>query len=205
MSAVAPQITVDQVRALMKQFGLREPTEHETRAGKIFEKNLKDPDVGPGLRAAAKKEFPDLVFQEDEIDNRITAREKALSDQIAALTKRLEERDAAEAKAKSEADLESKVNSAVSKFNLTEEGRKAMLERMIAQGSTDADAAAALVAHNAPKPASTPAYLPQKMNLFGSAEQDEKYKLLNTRPDDFFDSEVAALIRDPDGYVRSAA
>ncbi len=204
----APALTVEQVRALMKQAGLREPTESEIRAAKLVEKAWRDPELGPKIRATAKAEFPDVRIPEDDLSPvlaPILAQNKALGEQLEALTKKMSEREAKETEAETFASIQKNVDSAVAKFNLTEEGRKAMLDRMKEQNNLDADAAAALIAHNAPKPQAAPRYLPQKMNLYGSAEQDEKFKLLHTRPDDFFDSEVAALINDPDGYVKSVA
>lgn len=208
MTTPAPAISADQVRELMKRVGIREPSQSETRAAQLLDDIWNDPELGTKVRAKAKAKFDDIKLP----DNSLAPIVKPLQDQVEALTKRLEERDKKEAereaeraKVSTEASLQAAVDAAVKKFNLTDDGRKAMLERMIAQGSTDADGAAALIAYNAPKPASAPKFLPQKMDLFGSSEVDEKMRQLHTRPDDFLDGEIAAMLNNPDKYVQDAA
>ena len=192
----------------MRQLGIRELGQNEQRAAELLGSVWDDPELGGKLRAKAKEKYPDVKLPEDSVAPVLAplqAQIKALTEKLEDRDKRDAEREKKESETSSAAKLQADVEAAVSKFNLTEEGRKAMLERMIAQGSTDADAAAALIAHAAPKPATAPKFMPQKINLYGSAESEEKYKLLHTRPDDFFDSEVTELLNDPEGYVRNAA
>ncbi len=203
-----PQVTVDQVRALMKQFGLREPNEVDQRNGKFVEKLLNDPELGAKARAKAKEAFPDIELPEDKIAP-VIAPLKADNDALRAQIKELadwkadQEKKAAERE--NEATMQAAVDAAVAKFNLTEDGRKAMLARMIEQRSLDAEAAAALVTHNAPKPAASPRFVTPKANFYGSAEYDESRKLLHTRPDDFLDAEITEAMNNPEAYIASAA
>lgn len=203
-----PQVTVDQVRALMKQFGLREPNEVDQRNGKFVEKLLSDPELGAKARAKAKEAFPDIELPEDKLGPLI-APLKADNDALRAQLKELADwrkaREEEEAKKENFQATQASIEAAVKKFNLTEDGMKAMMARMLEQKNPDAEAAAALVTHNAPKPAASPRFVTPKANFYGSAEYDESRKLLHTRPDDFLDAEITEAMNNPEAYIASAA
>ena len=176
------------------------------RSAQLIEELWNDPEYGPVVRARAKKKFGDIRTPEDAIApvvNSIEAKHKKLEEQLGAVLKKLEERDAKEAEQETFRSLQSKVESAVSKFNLTEEGRAKMLDRMKETGNyTDPDAAAALIAHSAPPaPVSGPNWAPQNLNLFGSSTADEKFAALHKDPVGFMDSELSEFVSNPDKYV----
>src|ERR1700753_1478322 len=77
---------------------------------------------------------------------------------------------------RAEAELRANVDAAAGKFGLTAEGRDKMLERMKSSQSLDAEASAAWVAAQQPKPSAGKEsnWLPSKMGLgdVGVAETD---------------------------------
>jgi hypothetical protein len=78
------------------------------------------------------------------------------------------------------------------------------MDRMKETGNvTDADAAAAWVISQTPKPAPTnaPSWLPTDINLFGTKEKDERFEALHTDPRKYMDDQIREFVRDPDKYV----
>ena len=187
-------------------------TEDQLRALEIFNEVFNDTqsEAGKALRAKAKEKNPNLRLPEDAVEPMVAPfREEnaALKARLDALeAERAEERKAAE-DAKARGDLESALAGARQRYNLTDEGFDKMVARMKESGNyADADAAAAWVAQQTPPPQAPGPYLgPQNINLFGSAEKDERFALLHSDPmGKFLDAEFREFTSDPDAYVRSA-
>ena len=87
------------------------------------------------------------------------------------------------------------------KFNLTDDGRKAMIERMQETKAYDPCAAAAYIVSQAPPAIAGPVFGPQALNFAGSAEVAEDRKLLHRDPEAYFDSEVRKMLTNPRDYV----
>ena len=176
------------------------------RSASLLEDLWNDPEYGPAIRARAKKKFPDIRTPEDTLSpvvSAIDAKHKALEDKFTALQKSYDDRLSKEADETSFRALQTKVDSAVAKFGLTDEGRTKMLDRMKETGNlSDPDAAAALIAHASPPVvASGPNWAPKKLDLFGSARKDEKFEALHRDPMAFMDSELEEFAANPDKYV----
>ena len=187
--------------------------EAQARADALVRDLLSDPELGAQVRAKAKAKFPEanLEFPEDRFEPAMaplraqleaaTAAQKALEDKLA-------ERDAKEAEKAVERQFTTSLESAREKYGLDDEGFNKALDRMReTKNYTDADAAAAWVAQNAPKPKATPpSYLgPQNINLFGSSDRDDKFELLHRDPmGKFLDAEFNEFYADPDKYVAEA-
>ena len=185
---------------------MAEATQNQIRAAALIEQMWKDPEMGAKIRARAKELYPDVTTPEDTIAPVMGE----LKHENAGLRKSLDELIAWKSETVAKAEeartfqtMESKVNAAVNKFSLTDEGRAKMLDRMKETGNyTDPDAAAALVAHNTPPaPSSGPSWSPRSLNLFGSKERDEKFAALHRDPVGFMDSELTEFVRNPDKYV----
>ena len=190
-----------------------EVTETQLRAEALLNELLTDPTLGADVRAKAKAKFTDVQFVEDRFDPMVAG----LRDELASIkAEREAEKTAREAeKAQQEADkaqssLEAAITAARSKYALNDEGFEKMVERMRATGNVaDAEAAAAWVAQNQPKPAAPgPSWAPADLNLFGASQesQDAKVRLLHTNPERFFDQEVSEILQefqaDPEGATK---
>lgn len=180
------------------------------RADALVRSLLADPKLGHEVRARAREQFPDagLEFPEDRFEPAMAPlREQleATTGIAAALQKRLDDREAADAQRAVEGKLSSDLQSARVKYGLDDEGLDKAVARMKeTQNFTDAEAAAAWVAQNAPKPKPTPAgYLgPQNANFFGSSEHNEAFEMLHRDPmGKFIDNEFNEFFSDPDKYV----
>lgn len=180
-------------------------TQHEQRSVDLFDKLYHDPEFGPALRKKAKETYPDIRVPEDSLGPLVAPLQKqieTLAEQNKALIDKMAKREADEQERATFQSLESRVTSAVSKFSLTDEGRAKMLDRMKETGNyTDPEAAAAFIAHTAPKPAALPSWAPQSMNLFGSKEYDESLALLHRNPSAYEDQQLIEFAKDPDKYV----
>jgi hypothetical protein len=183
------------------------------RADVLLGKLLRDGTMGSAVRKLAKETFPEAGFEFPE--DRFDAQLQPLRDDLKATRDALEaerEQLATERKTREEAtqlqSMQQKLDSAVAKYSLTADGAQKMVDRMQETGnSSDFEAAAAWVAGNLPKAVQTSgAYLgPQALNLFGSKEADENFKLLHKDPmGAFIDNEMREFVSDPDAYVRSA-
>lgn len=170
------------------------------RAQKLVDSLWGDAKLGSEVRKKAKELFPDIkVPEEDPVA--IAANER-----IAALEKKLQDRDEADAKRQkddaekaSQRSLEDALEAARKKYSLTDEGFNKMVERMKEkQNYTDAESAAAWVASEMPKPSPSagPSWAPQNLNLFGSKTADENFKLLHKDPESFFDQTVAEILNE---------
>jgi hypothetical protein len=169
----------------------------------------KDKELGAAVRAKAKEKFGNEI--PPTIDEQISPVIAPLREENETLKQRLakiEEDRAAEKKAQTEADSETKLKnsleSARKSFNLTDEGYNKMIDRMKATGNfTDAEAAAAWVASTTPPPPSPgPTWGPQNADFFGSKSGDEAFKLLHSDPLAYQDSVLNEFVRDPDRFVK---
>ena len=184
----------------------RPATQTEVRAARLVEQLWNSADLGPQVRAQAKALFPDIQLPEEApVIAPIKAENDALRQRLEKLEADIAERDRTTGEERAFADLEGAVKRAVTKFGLTDEGRAAMLDRMKeTKNYTDVEAAAAWVAHSKPPaPTSGPSWVTnsQRINLFGSAEKDERYKALHTDPEGYLESELRTFAADPDKYT----
>ena len=174
-------------------------------------------DAGKAARAEALKLFPDLEGKLVDPNADLEPIVAPLRAQIEALTTTITERDAKEAEAaqkaleeRAEFTLQSKLDATKKSFNLTDEGLKAVMERMTATGNyADTDAAAAYVLKDY-KPVETrsAALGPQAADFLGKASQEDadRMKLLWNDPDRaFLDYEISKMEADPNGYARTYA
>jgi hypothetical protein len=187
--------------------GQTEQDLHRERAAKLLDALWNDSKVGGALRAKTRELFPEVSLPDDQFEPMVAPLREAL-DATTTELKALREERAAEKKAaeetKFQSDFESRIEQARDKFRLTPEGFDAMVSRMKeTQNYTDADAAAAWVKSQEPPPKQAgPSWAPQKLDLFGSANTDEKFKLLHTDPQAYQDAELQEFVADPDKYVR---
>ena len=179
------------------------------RADDLLQSMLRDPVEGPKVRAAAKVKFPDVTFAEDRLDPIVERFQGQLEDErkiTKALQDRLDAKDAAEAEAAASRKFETDLAGVKTKLNLTDEGVAKVLERMKAtKNYTDIEGAAHAVIADSPKPAANqavPNWLPQKLNLFGSADYDESLAKLHRDPQGYMDEQLREFVKDPDKYVR---
>lgn len=183
-------------------------TQNQVRAEQLLEALWSSADLGPKIRKVAKERFPDIRLPEDTVDPVVAPlrqENEALKARLDALAEKFEAREQKAAETDSFQKMEAAVNAAAAKFKLTEEGRAAMLDRMKeTRNYTDVEAAAAFIAHSAPpSPTSGPSWATSsaKLNLFGSAEQDERFKRLHTNPEGFLEDELRNFASNPDAYV----
>lgn len=177
----------------------------------LVEQIWNDKTLGAGVRKKAKELMPEL----DIIDDHITPvvepliasfkeQSEAMKAELDALKAEAKERKESESQAKVENDMRAAIDSAQAKYTLTDEGRAKMIDRMKeTKNFTDAEAAAAWVAQQTPAPKSPgPTWAPKSMDLFGTKNQDEAFKLLHRDPEAYADAELMRFSQDPDAYVR---
>jgi hypothetical protein len=181
------------------------------RSKQIIDQLWNDPTYGAAVRAKAVELFPDI---KDKLPETTTAPIiKPLADKIdatAASVAKILERMDADLKERTERDTEAqfktKVDAAVARFNLTDDGVQKVYAHMKETGNyTDVMGAAAFIAANAPKPTQTsnpPSWLPKSMNLFGSQKADEAFADLHRNPQAYMDAQLQEWARDPEAYVR---
>lgn len=185
---------------------MAEATESQLRAEQLIQDLWNDSTHGATIRAAAKAKFSDIRLPEDQLApvfSRMDQENKDLREQLGAVVEKLTAREKKEAEADVFQSLKSKVDSAVSEYNLTDDGKAKMLDRMKETGNTsDPEAAAAWVASKiAPVDVKGPTWAPQDINLFGSSNKDEKFASLHRDPQKFMDDELTEFVRNPDKYV----
>lgn len=174
-------------------------------------------DAGKAARAEALKLFPDLEGKLVDPNADLEPIVAPLKAQIEELTGKITARELADAEAakalaeqRLETDFVAKVDAAVKEFNLTEEGRMAMLERVKATGNYANPAAEASYMLKDYKPVETrsAALGPQAADFLGKASQEDadRMKLLWNDPDGaFLDYEIETMLADPDKYARKWA
>lgn len=182
---------------------MAEATETQVRAEALLNELLTDPQLGADVRAKAKAKFADVQFVEDRFDPMVAGLREELASLKAEREAEKAEREAEktkEAEDRAQSNLEAAISAARSKYALNDEGFEKMVERMKATGNVaDAEAAAAWVAQNQPKPAAPgPSWAPSDLNLFGASQesQDAKVRLLHTNPERFFDQEVSEILQE---------
>jgi hypothetical protein len=163
--------------------------------------------TGAAVRKAAKEMYPDITIPDEQAEIAaapIKAEMEEIKGQLKTALDRLTAREKADDDMRVENDLAVKITSAAREFGLTESGKNKMMERMKETGNyTDAQAAAAYVVSQMPKPApsNSPSWLPEAANLFGSQQREEQFESLHKDPRKYMDDQLREFARDPDKYV----
>jgi hypothetical protein len=185
-----------------------QPTPAATRAQQLVDKLWARKDaVGVEFRKSAKEMFPDINTPDEQMEIAaapIVEKVGKLEGQLKDALDRISAREKADDDLKAENDLGAKIYKAASTFGLTDQGRDKMMARMKETGNVaDPEAAAAWVVSQMPKPqaSNTPSWLPQKADLFGVTERDEKWASLHRDPLKYFDNELRECFNDPQKYV----
>lgn len=168
-------------------------------------------ELGRNARKLAKEMFPDIAIPEDNVEPAVeaaTAPLKAEVDtvktQLADALNRLAAREKADADLQAENTMAQKLAAARSAYGLTQSGYDKMVARMQETGNAfDADAAAAWVVSQMPKPepTNTPSWMPEPSNLFGSQKKDEQFEALHKDPRKYLDDQLREFVRDPEKYT----
>lgn len=196
---------------------LTPPTMNQIRAEKLVETMFLDPELGAKAHGFAAKLFPDIkphpntIIRQTVVEPEIASireQNKSLEEKLAKALERLDARDKHDEEQKTLEEMRTSVKSAVSKYALTPEGEQKMLDWMRENKVYNAEAAAAVVVHNAPPPAASgPSWAPRKNDFYGSASgKDEAFAELQKDPSGtFLDAEIGKFLKDPDQYAREAA
>lgn len=147
-------------------------------------------DTGAAFRKMLKQANPDLKIPDDLAESAIApikgevdeARKevKGIGDKLDKFLTETKDREET-------TKLRTDIADSVKKFGLDDDGKTKMLERMKATNSFDVEAAAAWVAHQAPKPKPITDHGIGSMSadLFGTAKADNAFKDLHTGGDPF--------------------
>lgn len=189
-------------------------TAQQTRDQEFVARLLKLEDVtGINARKLAREMFPDAIIPEppaaaavavDEIVRPVKTELDTLRTDLAKALERIAAKEQADKDLASENDMRVKIEKASQTFGLTDSGKTKMIERMQTTGNTaDADAAAAWVVSQMPKPEPTnaPSWLPENSNLFGTQQKDEKWESLHLDPRKYLDNELREFAKNPDKYT----
>lgn len=181
------------------------------RAQDLVDSLWNDKTVGASVRAKAKELYPDVVIPEDTFDPIMAPMRDQMNALKADLDKEREER-AAEKKEREEASqrvsMESMLDAARNRFNLTDDGFDKMVTRMKETGNyQDAEAAAAWVAQQQPAPQvnNKADFLPKRLDFFANSGDDEgaeDFKLLHRDPIAYMDKSLNDFVADPEKYIR---
>lgn len=166
-----------------------------------------DATHGDAIKRAVKAKRPDVSIPEIDVPDRVlapvTARLSEFEGTLAKVNERLAALDERDSNAALDVKFRAALGDARSKFKLTEDGEKGVLELMRERQIADPEAAAALYMANLPKtkPASLrdgSAYgAGQYANLFDMrGGGDERAKLLATDPDGFFVDEATRILNE---------
>ena len=167
-----------------------------------------DGEVGAKIRSTAKTRY-NIQLPDDAVDARIDPLNKKIAD----LEKTLADERAERAKKADEEqtnrhrnDIESALNSARQKYNLTQEGFDKMVSRMKeTQNFSDAEAAAAWVVSNEPpSPSVGPSWIPKHIDLKGNLDK-ETVKLLHDDPLAYEEKELTEFMKNPEKYTAETA
>jgi hypothetical protein len=171
------------------------------RALGLLNKMADHPESGISFKKMAKAVDKTLQFTDLDMAERIQApvleKLTAAETQLAEIKSEREAEKLAREQEKQVRSLTDDVDKAVKQYGLTDEGRQKMTVRMQEKGNLDAEAAAAWVAAQAPKAKpneGTGQFAPSAMNLYGSAEKDENFELLNRDPVKWQDAEIAKIL-----------
>lgn len=170
-----------------------EPTAAELelqRSRDLIARAWSDPNLRPGLRKHLKETMPDFRVPDDDFEvltAPIRQQNEALAKQVGDLVDTLKKRDEDAAKRDQEsrdALYANKFEAACQRFNLTDEGRQKVIDRMKETGAYgDPLAAAAYIVSQEPPAAPNGALWGNNtLNFAGSAEKSdlERYKLLHS-------------------------
>jgi metal-dependent amidase/aminoacylase/carboxypeptidase family protein len=163
--------------------------------------------TGAAVRKAAKEMYPDINIPDEQAEIAAAPLKAEIEDmrgQLKSAMDRLAAKEKADEDMRVETDLSVKIAAAAREFNLTDSGKAKMMERMKETGNyTDAQAAAAYVVSQMPKPApsNSPSWLPEAANLFGTQQRDEQFEALHKDPRKYMDDQLREFSRDPDKYV----
>ena len=170
-----------------------EPTAHELelqRSRDLIARAWSDPNLRPGLKAHVKAVMPDYRLPDDDFEvltAPIRQQNEALAKQVGDLVETLKKRDEDAAKRDQEhrdAQYAERFEAACQRFNLTDEGRQKVIDRMKETGAYgDPLAAAAYIVSQEPPAAPTGALWGNNtLNFAASAEKSdtERYKLLHS-------------------------
>lgn len=173
-----------------------------------------DEKVGMSVKERWKEKHPEanipevVVAQhtrraEADIITRVEAKEKDIDNRISAFEKAQKDRDDNDKNIKEQREFAADVETTKKKYGLSAEGMEKVFARMKERNNPDVEAAAAWVTdHQAPaKPIDQPGYGGQSMDLqgsFHSAQEDKDWELLNTNPWDmkFADKEIRQISAD---------
>jgi hypothetical protein len=167
---------------------------------------LRDPWAA-NARKLAREMYPDAPVPSEDAETLVKPLEDRLASTEAQLKSAMEKiaaREKADDDLRVENELSMKLSKARREFNLTDSGYDKMVARMKDTGNyADADAAAAWVMSQTPKPepTSSPTWLPEPANFFGSRDKDEQWESLHKDPLKFFDDQLREFSKNPDKYV----
>ena len=193
----------------------RVATQNQIRAEQLIEALFTDPELGAKIHERAAKMFGDIkphantIINETVVKPAVTVLEKRLEatqEQLAKALDLIEKREKREEEEKTVNEMRSSVKDAVSKYKLTPEGEQAMLDWMKENRVYNAEAAAAVIVHNAPpQPTSGPSWAPHKTDFYGTAKANEAYADLHKDPMGFMDAEIGKFLKNPEQYASEAA
>lgn len=173
-----------------------DPQPHEVelqRSRDLIAKAWGDPNLRPGLRKHLKELFPDRHVPDDDFDviaEPLRRQNEELAKQVGSLVETLKARDE-EAKKRDQEQRDSayaeRFEAACKRFNLTDEGRQKVIDRMKETGAYgDPLAAAAYIVSQEPPVAPSGALFgSNQLNFAGIGETSdlERYKLLHSGVD----------------------
>lgn len=160
------------------------------RSRDLIAKAWGDPNLRPGLRKHLKDLFPERHVPDDDFDalaEPLRKQNEALAKQVGDLVDTLKKRDDDQAKREQEqrdSAYAERFEAACKRFNLTDEGRQKVVDRMKETGAYGDPVAAAayIVSQEPPMMAPGPLYGSSTLNFAGAGEksEQERYKLLHS-------------------------
>jgi len=163
----------------------------------LFDKIWNDPQDGETVRRASKRVNPEVIIPDE---HPVVAQLSAKLQQQSADFQSFKDALATEAKERAEKaqvdDLRKALGETQEKFRLTDEGLQKVIGIMQSRQITDPEAAALVYRESLPKTqlnGGTNRAFDTKMNLYGSAVIDEKWRKLHEDPDGFFNDTVAEV------------
>lgn len=168
-----------------------------------------DKEKGLAFKKMVKEKVPTASIPELDMIDTVT---KPYNDKISALEEsqkklqaNLEKWETEKLNAKEEGEMTKMLDDIRKRHGFTDSGMQKVIDRMKEKNNPDADSAAAWVLSQEPKakPAASSVVpgLPGKMNLYGSAKNDEMWAELNKDPQGFADQEIANIITNPSDYL----
>lgn len=169
-------------------------------------------DTGPkgqSYRAAVKENYPDARIPEDTAEIALAPMREQLEAanvRMKAMEEKAADREAKEAERELQGDMNSRLDATRIKYRLDGEAFDKMVSRMKDTNNYgDSDAAALWVMSQNPAPATErgpePVWLDRKLNLFGSAQHDDRMAKLHNDPMGFMDDGLRDFAQDPAAYV----